>query len=52
MGGYVSCPQTRVGGTLASTHVVITKGATCTCTGMADVCLQEAGFTLMEEAGF
>lgn len=52
MGGSVSCPQNRVGGMLGSIRVVIMKGAACTCTGMADVCLQEAGFTLMEEAGF
>lgn len=42
MGGYVSCPQNRVGGMLASIRVVIMKGATCTCAGMTDVCLQEA----------
>jgi hypothetical protein len=52
VGGSVSCPQSRVGGMLASTRVVIMKGAAYTCTGMADVCLQEAEFTLTEEAGF
>lgn len=39
-------------GILPNLRVVIMKGATCACTDMADVCLQEAGFTLMVEAGF